>query len=248
MNKKPIVHAYFVCYNEETILPHLLKYYLTFCEKITILDNGSTDKSIEIIKSYKNVDVLNFNSNNEFNDYVHIILKNQIWKTSINVADFVIVGDIDEFLYHPNMTQFLIDSKNNGYTIFKPFGYHMVGENELELTPDDNIFEKVTDGVRTEVLDKMMMFDCNKIKEINYNFGCHFANPSGEIKLFNNPDLKMLHFKFLGLKNHLYRNNIRRERLSEFNKKNGFGTYYLYTDDEVIEDYKSYYTKKTKVI
>jgi hypothetical protein len=248
MNKKPIVHAYFVCYNEETILPHLLKYYLTFCEKITILDNGSTDKSIEIIKSYKNVDVLNFNSNNEFNDYVHIILKNQIWKTSINVADFVIVGDIDEFLYHPNMTQFLIDSKNNGYTIFKPFGYHMVGENGLELTPDDNIFEKVTDGVRTEVLDKMMMFDCNKIKEINYNFGCHFANPSGEIKLFNNPDLKMLHFKFLGLKNHLYRNNIRRERLSEFNKKNGFGTYYLYTDDEVIEDYKSYYTKKTKVI
>ena len=37
---KPIVHAYFLCYNEEHILPHLLDYYLQFCEKIYNFDFG----------------------------------------------------------------------------------------------------------------------------------------------------------------------------------------------------------------
>ena len=65
------------------------------------------------------------------------------------------------------MEQFLIDSFANGVTIFKPEGYHMVGDETLNLSPDDNILELVKYGVKTHVLDKMMMFDCNKISNIN---------------------------------------------------------------------------------
>jgi len=117
---------------------------------------------------------------------------------------------------------------------------------ELILKSNDNILEKVKSGVRTPVLDKMMMFDCNKISEINYGFGCHHANPVGEIILNN--DLKMLHYKFLGLKDYLYKNKIRAERLSGFNKENGFGLYYMYSDNEHTADYQQYFDRREKII
>ena len=53
--EKPIVHAFFLCYNEANILPHLLKHYLSFCEHVTILDNNSTDNTEEVAQSYSTI-------------------------------------------------------------------------------------------------------------------------------------------------------------------------------------------------
>lgn len=244
---KPIVHAFFICYNEENILPHLLRYYSTFCEKIIILDNHSTDNSCKIIESFPNTEIIPYDSDNELNDSIYIKLKNHVWKSSVGYADYVIVGDCDEFLYHEDMVNFLIESKKNGITIFKPEGYHMVGDENLELQENDNIFKIVKNGVRANVLDKLMMFDCNKILNINYNYGCHTANPIGEIVIGSN-GLKMLHYKFLGLKDHMLKQKIRGERLSEQNKKLGLGLYYLYTEDEQINDYRNYLKNSTNVL
>jgi hypothetical protein len=246
--KKPIIHAYFICYNEENILPHLLKHYLSFCEKVVILDNYSTDNSCKIIESFKNTEIIKYNSNNELNDGVYLTVKNNIWKSSIGTADYVIVGDTDEFLYHENIVEFLTESKQKGITIFKPEGYHMVADEELELAPNDNILELVKYGVRTEVLDKLMMFDCNLIKEINYSFGCHAANPSGNFVISNDSNLKMLHYKFLGIKDHMLKQKIRAERLSQYNKERGLGLYYLMNEEEQINDYRGYYNKRIKVL
>jgi glycosyltransferase involved in cell wall biosynthesis len=247
MKNKPIVHAYFICFNEEEILPHLIKHYSTFCEKITIVDNNSTDNSVSVAKSFDNVDVVTFNSNNEFNDGVQAMVKNQVWKTSVGTADYVIVGDSDEFLYHPNMIDFLIKSKKRNITIFKPNGYHMVADLDYYPNNDDNFLEKIQYGVKTPVLDKMMMFDCNKIKEINYSVGAHACNPVGEVNLYQADGLKMLHYKFLGIKLHLYKQKLRADRLSDFNKKHGFTLYVLMSENEHIEDYNSYFNKRKKV-
>jgi glycosyltransferase involved in cell wall biosynthesis len=246
--KKPIIHAYFICYNEANILPHLLKHYLSFCERVTILDNNSTDNSVEIINSFKDTEVIPWDSKNELNDALYIKLKNHVWKSSTGVADYVIVGDADEFLYHENIVDFLIKSKENGITIFRPKGYHMVADENFKLAKDDNLIELVRTGIRLPVLDKLMMFDCNKILNINYNFGCHNANPQGEIKLHQHDGLKMLHYKFLGIENYVYRNSLRRERLSQFNKDHGLGSYYLYSDDENVKDYLEHLAKRIKIL
>jgi glycosyltransferase involved in cell wall biosynthesis len=245
--EKPIVHAFFLCYNEANILPHLLKHYLSFCEFVTILDNNSTDNSVEIVKSFPNTDIIPWDSNEELNDGLYLKLKNHVWKSSAGISDYVIVGDADEFLYHENMIDFLIKSKEDGITIFKPQGYHMVADENFNLNLYDNLFKLVNKGVRTEVLDKIMMFDCNKISNINYSIGCHMANPVGEIKA-NILDLKMLHYKFLGLEDHKYKQKIRGERLSDFNKQHGFGLYYLYNEEEQINDYMGYLNKREIVL
>jgi hypothetical protein len=245
---KPIVHAYFLCYNEEYILPHLLKYYSGFCEKIYILDNKSTDNSVNIIKSFPNTEIIEWDSNDEVRDDLYLEIKNNVWKQSRGKSDFVIVGDADEFLYHENMMNFLIRMKESGFTLFKPEGYHMIGNEDLILTEKDNIFEKVKEGIIGSSNDKLMLFNPNKIQEINYMFGCHQANPVGDVSLYSFNDLKMLHYKYLGLKDFIPKQKLRGNRLSDFNKQYGLGMYYLYEDTKHKEEYKTFIERRKKVL
>ena len=124
----------------------------------------------------------------------------------------------------------------------------MVANVDFILKPEDNIFDLVKNGVRTPVLDKQIMFDCNKLFEINYGFGCHTAQPKGEVIVSTDSSLKMLHFKFLGLEDHKYKQKIRGNRLSEFNKNNGLGLYYLFNEQEQINDYMNYLNKSVKIL
>ena len=246
--KKPIVHAYFICHNEEYILPHLLRYYSKFCDKIYIINNMSDDRSVEIINSFDNTEIIPYNSNGKFDDNKHRNIKNTVWRISEGIADYVIVGDSDEFLYHENMDDFLKESFNNGITYFKPYGSHMVSDEDLVLKADDNIIDLVKEGVPTPVLNKAMMFDCNKITNMNYSLGCHISNPEGDVKTYHEKDLKMLHYKFIGLENHLHKCKGRGDRLSDFNLKHNAATYYLYSDDENVIDYRNYLSKREKII
>ena len=59
------IHAYIIAYNEEKLLPFTLDYYSTFCEKIFVYDNMSTDSSDNIYKKYPKVTVVKWDSNNE---------------------------------------------------------------------------------------------------------------------------------------------------------------------------------------
>ena len=53
---------------------------------------------------------------------------------------------------------------------------------------------------------------------------------------------------FWNVEDYILKNKIRGERLRQFSKQNGFGTYYLFTIDKIIMDYKLYVSKKLKVI
>jgi hypothetical protein len=245
---KPVVNAYFITYNEEYILPHLLKYYSTFCEKITFIDNESTDNSHNIINSFPNTNILKYDTNNEIRDDIYLTIKNNVWKESKGKSNYVIVGDADEFLYHKNMVEFLSDIFIKGYTIVTPVGYQMIGDEDLNLTPSDNILEKVTKGIRAECVDKLMLFDCNQIDEINYSFGCHVASPTGNVRVLNSPDLKMLHYKYLGLDNFLMKQVRSGKRLSEFNKQRGLGMYYLYDESKHQAEYKTFIEKRVEAL
>lgn len=243
-----IVHAYFLCYNEEKILPHLLNYYLKFCSKVTILDNESTDSSVSIVNSYPNTEVISWNSNNEIRDDLYLQIKNNVWKRSRGSCDYVIVGDADEFIYHENMIEFLTSAKNNEVTIFKPVGYHMIADEDYILNNSSDIIKEVTLGIRGQSNDKLMIFDPN-LEEINYSPGCHTAYPQGKVKMYNsNGDLKMLHYKYLGLQDFIPKHLMRGKRLSAFNKSYNMGMYYLYDEDTHKKEYASFIHKREPVI
>ena len=101
------IHAHILAWNEEKILPFTLDHYSQFCEKIFIYDNMSTDSSDEIYKKYLNVEVIKWESGNEFNDFYNAKIKSEEYKkrSRDQGVDWVIVCDCDEFLYHENLLE-----------------------------------------------------------------------------------------------------------------------------------------------
>ena len=98
------VWAYVICWNEEVMLPYYLRHYEIFCDKIIIYDNMSTDRSQEIIKAHPKCELRLYDSKGEVRDDLYLKIKNHAWKEARGQGiDYVIVGDTDEFLYHPNI-------------------------------------------------------------------------------------------------------------------------------------------------
>ncbi|MBN2485665.1 MAG: glycosyltransferase family 2 protein [Bacteroidales bacterium] len=230
--EKPSIDVFTLCYNEEVLMPYFLRHYMEFCENIFIYDNFSTDNSCRIASGNKNVHIRKFDTNNQIRDDIYLEIKNNCWKESN--ADLVIVCDMDEFLYHRNITRFLKRFKSLGYTIARPTAFDMFSQ-KVPIG-EGHIYKEVTIGARNMFFDKMLLFDPRKIKETNYYPGCHYAIPEGEVKLYKNDNaLKLLHFKYLGIDYVMNRHLIYRNRLSNINRQNQWGKEYEKDYEEEIK-------------
>lgn len=244
---KPNIHLYTLCYNEERLIPYFYRHYSRFVDKITVFDNHSTDSSVDILKKYKKVDVCMYDTKDEINDQIWLDMKNNCWKKSRGKFDFVIVCDIDELLYHPKINDLLCHIKNKNYTIVKPNGYHMISNKFPSCA--NNIYDEVKYGNRSEDFDKMILFDPNKIEEISYDYGCHEASPTGNIKMYkDDKDLKLLHFKDLSIDYLLKKYERNKKRLSEFNKKTKYSHHYALGEKFWRNYFSNAYKNKIKVV
>ncbi len=248
-NDEIIIHLYTLCWNEEKLLPFFIDHYYDFTQKITVYDNYSTDKSEQILDQYEKVDVVKYDSNGELNDILYLEIKNNAWKRSRGKADFVIVCDVDEFLYSNNLFETFRYLKKNNFTIIKPNGFQMVSD----TFPEHKRGRKLTDIVKTgfsdnKWLSKSILFDPNRILEINYLPGAHECNPKGYVKMFISDDLKMLHYKDLSLEYLLNRKKEYAKRLSKINIEKGWATYYLDDEMKTIEIFKARIRQATQII
>ncbi len=245
--RRPIVHYYAVCWNEEKILPFMFDYYGCFVDQFTIYDNCSSDRSSEIILSHKNAQVITFTTEG-FNDNIHINIKNNCWKRSRGKADYVIVCDIDEFFFHKDIKEALAQLEENGYSIVKPFGYNMYSRDYPAYIPNQLLTDLVKQGVRVPMFDKCILFDPHALVEINYKPGAHECHPWGRVKKYRNEGFKLLHYKNLGLEQLLERNRLYVSRLSKENKKRGYGAEYLKKEQLIIQEFKENEQNATEII
>lgn len=224
----PIVHYYGLCWNEEKMLPFMFDYYSQFVDFFTIYDNYSTDKSELIIRSHNNTEIIKFSMNNQINDFVYQNIKNNCWKKSRGKADYVVVCDMDEFVFHPYINGFLQSAIKQKISLPCPIGYDMYNDTFPKYVLNKTLPYLIHRGVRdVEYYSKQILFDPHRIVEINYCPGAHRANPCGYVKKFDDESLKMLHFKNLGIDYILKRVRMYRERLSQENKNANCGTHYL---------------------
>lgn len=235
--KEPIIHYYCVSWNESKILPFVFQYYLPYVSKFYIYDNESDDGTRKIVDLHDNAILVSFCTNSKFNDEKHIELKNSIWKQSRGKADFVIVCDTDEFLYHRKLSKFFLASQKSKYTFFIPEGIDMYSENYPKFNENILITEQIKNGIVNEMFNKPIIFDPHKIVEINYLPGAHQAFPVGIVTKYSSKDLKLLHFKNLGIEHVLSRTHQYRNRLSDVNKEKGYGFEYEFEDNKIIENF-----------
>src|SRR5688572_6249373 len=101
------VHLYALCWNEERMLPYFFRHYDSLVNRYFIFDNGSTDRSVEMLKLNPKVTLGSFKV--EGDSFVIAALNhyNECWKQRRGQADWVIVCNIDEHIYHPDLKSYL---------------------------------------------------------------------------------------------------------------------------------------------
>jgi glycosyltransferase involved in cell wall biosynthesis len=218
------IHVYSPCWNEEKILPYYLRHYEAVADKIFIFDNGSTDRSDEIIRAHPKAILkkLPYRKNQPLNRILDKV-RNQKWQASKRLAQWIIVCDMDEFVHHPTLVHLLDDCRKRGVTVLRPYGYNMYSKKFP--TTSRQIYAEVQEGVHSRWYDKMSVFSAEHIKNMKFTMGCHTAHPQGKVKIERFEKLNLLHFRFLGLDYITQRNKMGKSR-RQADQKTGWSRHF----------------------
>ena len=199
------IFIFATCWNEMRLLPAFIRYYEPFVERFYILDDGSTDGSVEFLEKQPKVVLLH--SNRGEIPYIENSRDfwNNRWKELGEKVDWILACNIDEFLYHPDLPIYLKRCREEGVTLLPTDGYEMVSM-EFPST-QGRLCDEVRfgsscrrlSGGMSSMYDKIMMFDPQAICDINFSVGRHSAQPVGRLVWPRKVELKMLHYKYLGL-------------------------------------------------
>ncbi|KEK24844.1 glycosyltransferase family 2 protein [Bacillus gaemokensis] len=241
-----IIHVYALCWNEEKILPYFFKHYDSIADQYYIFDNDSTDNSLSILQSHPKVIINRFEIQGD--SFVQSALDqyNCFWKQSKETADWVIICNIDEHLYHPNLRTYLQECTSNGITLIVPEGYEMVSDSFPNS--DKPLYESVKSGARREYLDKPQVFNPSEIKDINFSVGRHSAFPLGNVKKPLNKEILLLHYKHIGFNYLNNRLSEQKTRLRRTDIANNWAHEYLWDEKKKLQAFERLKKESVKVL
>jgi glycosyltransferase involved in cell wall biosynthesis len=224
--------------------PFFLDHYSRFCDRIVMFDNQSDDRTVPIINAFPKTQVRTFQTAGTLDDLTHIKIKNSCYKESRGIADWVIVCDSDEFLYHPDLLGILAQYKSQGITLPAIAGYDMTPA--ALPRPGEHLPAAHPFGVRSPLYDKAIIF--NPALDIIYEPGAHRVFVNHDAVLSPAPELKLLHYKFLSKDYFLHRFALLRARLSDNNRRSGWGNHYLLSDEQLRAAYARAWAHRQNIL
>lgn len=228
LHQRPMIEAFILAFNEEETIHLTIKHYQSFCSRITILNNHSTDRTVEIAK-VMGCRISNFGTPGILNDRDYINVKNECWKESR--YDWVIVCDADEILETPkNLLLSETIVKTSGWNVFS---YDMPQKSWSEITT----------GYYEENYSKTVMFRPKWITDINFRVGCHVSSPRGDVQ-WSQQVHTLFHYRNVGGPQRLIeRHRLYRPRMSEENLQRNWGHHYLVSDEERVKEWEEKYSR-----
>ncbi len=226
------IETYIITWNREDTI-HLTVDYYKKLGRVVLYDNFSDDSTREIALAH-GAEIQLFGTKGELNDQHYLDVKNNCWKGS--KADWVIVVDEDEILWHPNIKTILELAK---CTIIKPQGFNI----HSDKMPKESWLEIMT-GEPNENYSKLCCFKPNEINEIRYNYGCHSARPIGNVRIFQG--LYLLHYRDIGgVERLIERHKEYALRLSEVNRRYNLGHHYTESEQSKRQQWKEFSERST---
>ena len=223
------IEVYCLANNEELLMPYFMRHYNQFA-KVILLESCSKDRTIEIAESM-GAEVRSFDKPDEINDLWFTELKNTVWKDS--TADWVMIVDADEFIYHPDIVSLLEQTE---YTALLPAFYNMYSD--VFPTAEGQIYDEVKYGRRwggeANIYGKINIIKLPDITDTNYSPGCHRANLRGNVNIGVTSDIKTLHMRNLSREFTVNRVMSHARRMGEYNKKMGWGAHVFKSKEEII--------------
>ena len=234
--KKAIIHLYTICWNEEKMLEFFFRYYDPIVDQYFFYDDGSDDQTLEILNNHPKVEVRSLPRRKE-DSYVLAAkdLHDACWKESRGQADWVIYTAIDEFLYHPQLMEYIQACGAKGITAIPALGYQMLSDFFPEK--GSHILEKVKDGAPYHMMNKLSLFKPDAIEETHFTAGRHTANPTGNIVYPEKDVLLNLHCKYLSFSHTFERHKELHIKLGTFDKQKKWGHKYAWGEDKLKEEW-----------
>ena len=250
MTSNIVLHVYALCFNENHILPRFFNHYKC-ADKIIVYDNYSTDNSKQIIDSYPSGQVEHryFDTHGTFDDIFHKNLKDMIWKESVGIADYVIVQDLDEFVFFPkypyDLKAGINDLKIHNIHHINCIGYEMCCDENTynNMPPNATIVDYLHNGSPNTGYNKPLLFNPNSVKATHFSAGQHLWWP--ELIIQNGSDyhldVLLLHYRHLGIQWEYERRLAIKPRMKPNNQ--GMGIEYFMPDEKIREYVSEFYKK-----
>jgi hypothetical protein len=220
------------------MLPYFFRHYDRFVDRYVIFDDGSTDGSLALLRAHKRVDLRRFDHSHPDSFVLsEQSLSDECWKESRGSADWVIVTDIDEHLFHPQMQSYLRDCAAAGVTFLPALGFQMISDT---LPRDgERLCDVYRQGAPWSQMMKASIFDPRAITDINFTTGRDGAAPVGDIRLPRRDEILLLHYKYLDLSRTYARHRQLLGGLGETDMANRWGHKYAWSFDELAADWNA---------
>jgi Glycosyl transferase family 2 len=231
---KQRIHLYCLCWNEARMLPFFFRHYDKFVDAYFVFDNGSTDESITVLENHPRVTLAHFDVTGDSFVDEERRLCDSIWRGSD--ADWVIVTDIDEHIYHPNLIDYLQTCTDQGITAIRSAGYEMVSDQFP--SGDQPLTELVTQGQRSAGHDRLCIFNPKAITATNFDPGRHQAKPEGRVAWPSYPEVLLLHYKQLGKEYVIARSAELRPGLRSGDLEKRWGVHYTWSAKRIASNWR----------
>lgn len=239
------VHLYCMCKNEEKIIPFFLRHYLPLVDHIHVFDNNSADLSVHLLAGDERISVETVETTGSSFEAIYRPLMDNAWKRSRGSAEWIVTAEMDEHFHHPDWRAYLDHCRATGVTVLSAVGFDMIADRFPE--PTAPLFEQITHGARATVYDKPAIFDPEAVVEINFDYGRHSAKPVGRIRYETQRQIRLLHYKSLGLNYVCERNRILKEGLRQDDIAAGRGAHYLRSDEATRLDFQTIRARARRV-
>jgi Glycosyl transferase family 2 len=233
-----IIHLYAQCWNDEWMLPFFFRHYDRLVDQYFLYDDGSVDATWSILQAHRKVDARRFVRKVPDSFILsEQAFSNECWKRSRGRADWVIVTDIDEHLFHPAGRDYLSMCSAAGVTLVPALGFQMISEHPP--APHEELARDYRVGAPWRKMMKASIFDPDEILEINFATGRHTANPSGRVQVPETDEMLLLHYKYLDFQQTLQRHRLLHAGLKSVDLQSGWGHKYLWTEEELKADWSA---------
>jgi hypothetical protein len=234
--REPVIHLYCLCWNEERMLPFFFRHYDGLVARYFVFDNGSTDRSISLLSQHSRVTLGEFRTVGDSVIREAPAFYETVWHRSRSEADWILIVNIDELLYHPDGKRYFTRCIRQGVSVIAATGYQMVADRFPG--PGETLSRSIMNGVRTKSLDKVCAFRPDAVRRLNYGPGRHSANPRGRVVYPDRPELKLLHYKHLGEAYLLARYAELKARTPDSDRRRGLGIQYFRDSSRIIDRHR----------
>lgn len=248
LSKDPIVYVVAVCFNEATILPFFLDHYINFvgASKVILHDGGSTDATAEIVARFPQAELV-IRRSEKLDDRDLMNIRNEEWKKYREQCDWMVVCDVDEFLYHPQIREKLIELKQQDITLPMVEGFEMLSKTIPDFKPGEYIWSQIQTGTpNPQYYNKNLIFQPSI--DINYTLGCHHCLPTGPVKRSEAFVFKNLHYRMLSHQHIVNKSRRAAARLSDWNKQTNAGFHYRLNAEMTRSDYNNLFIAANNVV